>query len=505
MTSNAGPTLGQQASLGVVNLLLAKAFRAPLWLLLSAAFARVLEPQGLGTWSMLLAAAMFLNQSLLHWTQALTLRFGRREWLDTHGLRKTFSLRTMLLLPGLIVLLGLLLIQPFNWPERFYGLTATEAGFLLPMVIGLWLMAEVQGVQQVREQFGRLAWSPLLADGVMLAVLAVLAWGFQRGMLAQRGDIFLILSMVGLTVWLLWLIGELRGIGLGWQTPDRSAMHQATQFALPMIPGFLIGYLSEWGDYFLIRYFYSETEVGFFHPAYQYLLIMIGLPTALVSVILPRLVMAADRGDGSSLHLLLERHAAQFGILWGLGALMVSAVLPALFAWLVGGRYPVSASLLQIMAIAIPGAVFQHVHGAAYFVQGRLGVANILFFGIKIALNLALSFWLLPRVGVLGSAIGCGVSYLALQWLFVSDQRCFLKMRFGNAEWSLLFVQLAGIILSFANDLAVRLLVASLEVACLLLWSRCAGLYSPDEIDRVMPPHLRWLVSPICRLLCCRV
>lgn len=502
MSSAKGGQQGPHASLGVLNLLLAKALRAPLWLLLSAALARVLEPQGLGTWSMILAAAMFLNQSLLHWTQAVTQRFGRGEWLESRTLGQTFSLRALLLLPGLILVCLLLLIQPFSWPERFYGLTVTEAWFVLPMVMTLWLMAEVQGLQQVREHFGRLAWSPLLADLAMLSVLAVLAWQFQGSTTEHRSAIFLILSLVGLTVWLLWLASEVRGIGLRWYAPDRPALRRAARFAAPMVSGFLIGYLSEWGDYFLIRHFYSETEVGFFHPAYQYLLIMIGLPTALASVILPRLVTASDRDGGSSLRCLLERHAAQFGVLWGSGALVVAAVLPGLFAVLVGGRYPVSVSLLQVMAIAIPGAVFQHVYGTAYFVQGRLGVANVLFFGIKIALNLALSFWLLPRVGVLGSAIGCGVSYLALQWLFVLDQHRFLKIRFGNAERALLFVQLAGIILFFANDLAVRLLLASLEVAGLLLWARSAGLFSPDEIDRTIPPSLGRLVSPVRRLLC---
>jgi len=487
---------------GVLNLFVAKLLRAPLWLALSAVLARVLEPQGLGTWSMILAAAMFLNQSLLHWTQAVTQRFGRREWLDARGLGQTLSLRALLLAPGWGLVCLLLLIQPFNWPERFYGLDTAEAWFVLPMVMALWLMAEVQGVQQVREHFGRLAWSPLVADLAMLGALAILAWRFRGGVADHRSTVFLILSLVGVTVWLLWLTSEARGIDMRWHSPDRQALRRAASFATPMIPGFLIGYLSEWGDYFLIRHFYSETEVGFFHPAYQYLLIMVGLPTALASVILPRLVAASDHDGGSSLRQLLTRHAAQFGVLWGLGALLVAAVLPALFAFLVGGRYPVSVSLLQVMAIAIPGAVFQHVYGVAYFVQGRLGVANLLFFGIKIALNLALSFWLLPRVGVLGSAIGCGVSYLALQWLFVLDQHHFLKIRFGNAEWSLLFVQLAGIILFFANDLAARLLVASLEIAFLLLWTRRAGFFSPAEIDRAIPPRLGRLVRPARCLLC---
>lgn len=493
---------GAHASLGVVNLLLAKTLRAPLWLLLSAALARVLEPQGLGTWSMILASAMFLNQILLHWTQAVTQRFGRREWLDTHGLGQTLSLRAVLLLPGLSLLCLLMLIQPFGWPERFYGLAEGDVRFVLPMVIALWFMTEVQGIQQVRERFVHLAWTPLLADLVMLGVLALLAWRFQSEMMERRSTVFLILSLVSLAVWLLWMAGEARGIGLRWHYPDRLALRRAAYFAVPMIPGFLVGYLSEWGDYFLIRYFYSEIEVGYFHPAYQYLLIMIGLPTALASVILPKLVAASDHDFGLSLRRMLERHAAQFGVLWGIGALLVTSVLPALFAFLIGGRYPVSVSLLQVMAIAIPGAVFQHVYGVAYFVQGRLGVANVLFFGIKITLNLVLSFWLLPRVGVLGSAIGCGVSYMVLQWLFVLDQHRVLKIGFGNAECTLLFVQLAGIILLFANDLAVRLLVASLEVACLLLWVRGADLFSPSEINRAIPPRLGRLAPQVRRLLC---
>jgi len=308
-----------------------------------------------------------------------------------------------------------------------------------------------------------------------------------------------------LRVWWLWLASEALGLGLRWHSPDRQALHRAARFGAPMIPGFLIGYLSEWGDYFLIQYFYSETEVGFFHPAYQYLLIMIGLPTALASVILPRLVAASDLDRGASLRRFLKRHAAQFGVLWGIGAILVVAVLPALFAFLVGGRYPVSALLLQVMAIAIPGAVFQHVWGAAYLFQGLLGVAKFFFFGIRFTLYLALSFWLLPRIGWFGSAIGCGVSYLALQWLFVLDQHRWLKIRFGNSEWSLLFVQLAGIILLFANDLAVRLLVASLEVACILLWARSVDLFSPAEIEQAIPPRLGRMARPVCRLLCRRV
>lgn len=499
MTNGQGAK-GHHASLGVANLLLAKVLRAPLWLVLSATLARVLGPEGLGTWSMLLAAAMFLNQSLLHWTQSITQRFGRREWLDSGEFDRTFAKRWPLLLPGFVLLVASLAWRPMAWPERFYGLNDQVVWFVLPMVLNLWLMAEVQGVQQVRERYLRLAWSPLVTDLLTLSVLA--AWVGVVGIGGEHQMIYLVLTATGLVAWLAWLASELRGTGFRLALPLQGEVAVAAAFAAPMIPGFLIGYLSEWGDYFLIRHFYSETEVGYFHPAYQYLLILVGLPTALASVILPKLVAAHDRDGGAWLRTLLTRHAAQFGVLWGIAGLSASAVLPALFGWLVGEDYPVSGSMLQVMAIAIPGAIVQHIYSAVCFAQNRLGMANLFFFGIKIIANLGISILLLPRVGAVGSAVGCAVSYLILQWLFVLDQQRLLKIRFGNAGRSLLFSQLAGIILTFADGLAARIFLALLTGGLLVAWARAAGLFSSDEILTMLPPRAKALARPLQRLLC---
>lgn len=489
-------------SLGVANLLLVKVLRAPLWLLLSAALARLLEPAGLGTWSMILAAAMFLNQLLVHWTQSITQRFGRGEWLARQSLDDTFATRWPLLGGGFAIVLLVLALTPLDWPRRFYGLDDGLHWYILPAMLSLWLVAETQSLQQVRERYDALAWPPLFSDLLLLLAIGALLLIDLTGNGVGRHTTFACLYATPLLAWLGWLWSELRGFRRHWRWPCRQEIVRAAAFAAPLLPGFLISYLAEWGDYFLIRHFFGEEQVGLFHPAYQYLLIMVGLPTALASVLLPKIVAAHDQDGGAALHRLVARHAPQFTLAWGVAALLVAAVLPWVFGWLLGARYTASVAVLQVLLVAAPGAIVQHVYGVACFAQGRLGVSTLGFFGAKSALNLTVSFLLLPALGISGSAIGSALSYLLLQWLFVLDQHRQLALPAGNGVRALLLVQAAGIVLALLAHPAARLLVASVLALLLLAWARRTELFSRDEVLAVIPARLQWLAGPLQRLLC---
>lgn len=489
-------------SLGFANLLLAKALRAPLWLLLSAGLARVLSPEGLGAWSMILAAAMLLNQVFLQWTQAITQRFGRGEWLAEQHLNTTVATRWPLLAGGLTLVVLLLAFTPFAWPQRFYGLDHHHSLYVFPVVLTLWLMAEAQGLQQVRERFVALAWSPLLSDFALLVVVAALALAVQHGAHLGRDSVLAGLYATTLAAWLLWLRQEWRGFTHRWPQPDRAQLQRAAWFALPLVPGFLIGYVAEWGDYFLIRHFYSAHEVGLFHPAYQYLLIMVGLPTALASVLLPKIVAAHDHDNGAAVRALIERHAPQFTALWSMAVLPVAAVLPAVFALLLGAQYTAAVPVLQILLAAVPGAVVLHVYGVACFAQGRLGVSTLGFFGAKSLLNVAVSFYLLPRMGVSGSAFGVVLSYVFLQWLFVWDQRRVLGVASATGAQALVLAQSSGVLLMWVPALPARLALAALMLVVMLLWVRRAALFSDAEVSAIIPARMAWLTPPMQRLLC---
>ena len=484
------------------GLLVARALRAPLWLLASALLARLLGPDGLGTWAMVLAAGMLANQGLLLWTQAITQRYGRTEWVETGSLARTWSLRWPILAIGLGVAVALVAFAPGRWHERFFALGDDQRWLVLVVILGLWWMGEAQGLQQVRARFGALAWTPVLADAVLVACAGSLLMLAASAVVRVDADLRLLaIALVGPLVWAALLARELGASRGPWRAPERSAWRGAVLFAAPLVPGYLVGYLAEWCDLLLIGHLLGDREVGLFHAAYQYMLLMVGLPTAFAAVLLPQIVAAVDRSEPRALERLVEHTAPQLTVVWAVVSLPVVALLPAVFAALTGAAFAQATALLATLSVAIPGAIASHVYGVAHFVQGRLGVANGWLFGVKLAVNAAISLSLLPVLGLTGSAIGCAVSYLVLQWLFLLDQHRRLRIRPGAGAVALALAHAAALALWAFDGAAARLLAALVGVTVLLAWSRSEGLFTPEAVAAWTPGRLARLRPLALRLL----
>lgn len=489
-----------------VGLFLARIVRAPLWLLVSALLARVLGPQGLGTWAMVLAAAMLGNQVLLLWTQSITQRFGRAEWLASGTLVNTWAVRLPAIAVSFAVAALLLMFAPLDWHMRYYGLSDEQRWLVIPALLALWLMGEVQSLQQVRERYVSLAWSPVSADLAVLATISLLAaMRFSISddvLMIDRDTALLAIGCTSVFAWSVFLMRELRNQTIAWRLPVGNAWRRATLFALPLVPGYVMGYLAEWCDYFLIGYFYDAYSVGIFHSAYQYMLILVGVPTAIAAVLLPQVVSTIDSGEEGFLHTLLTRIAPQLTILWTVGSLLVIALLPALFELLVGNAYSESRAVLQVLLIAVPGAIVPHIYSLAYFAQGRLVAANLGLFGIKLVVNATISCILLPVVGVEGAAVGSAVSYLVLQWLFIVGQHCYQRLALGYAAATLAMAQLSAVLLVFVGDTILRVAVAVLVIALLVGWARRAGIFSEAELSAMIPRKVAKLLPFVTRVLC---
>jgi hypothetical protein len=200
--------------------------------------------------------------------------------------------------------------------------------------------------------------------------------------------------------------------------------------------------------------------------------------------------------------LLIERRAPQLTTLWILFSLPIVAILPAVFAWLLGPRYATSTELLRVLLVAAPGAIVSHIYGIAYFLQGRLGIATVVLFGVKGLVDFAVSFVLLPQLGVLGSALGSASSYVVLQWLFVIEQHRFMRLRAGNGAAALLVAQLSGIVLAWVEAAGLRLLLLAGLVLLALAWVRWVALFSEEEVSELIPDRLAWARPMLCRVLC---
>lgn len=485
------------AGVGLTHLAVAKLLRAPLWLLVSAALGRLLGPEGLGTLSLVLAAGMFLNQLLLHWTHSITQRFGRGEWLETQTFRRTFATRWPLVLAGLAIALAVLTLLPGAAVSGLFGLSEQETWLIALAMLAFWVMGEAQSLQQVRERFATMAWAPVISDSLLLIVVLLLATAGALAVSVAYGMI--VGCMLMAAAW--WLCWEVRSVRVELTTPSRKEMSRAVVFAAPLVPAALIGYASEWCDYFLIRHLLSEREVGLFHPAFQYALIMVGLPSALAAVILPRLVGETKGGDALPVRTLVHDQLPKWIVIWGGVSLPVCAVLPALFSVLLGREYASSVLLLEVMLLAVPGAIVQHVCGAACFVQGRLGMATVGLFGMKVVINVSVSYVLLSWIGVIGSAIGVAISYLILQWLFLIDQRLRIHQSCRNGFVLLLAVQGGAASLLLVPGLIPRLAVALVVLAMLILMCRSMRVLSVAEVSEVLPPRVASWATPVAQLL----
>lgn len=482
--TNASTSHGEASH--IFSLFVAKAIRAPLWLLLSAVLARFLEPSGLGVWSMILAVSALMNQVLLHWTQAITQRFGRRELLDTHTLMTTYSARIPFLMIGWLIAFLLLIYQPFSWLTRFYGLHSEDIVTLFAVLSSLWFMAEAQSLQQVFAKFQRVAWLPISADVLLLiSIILCLATGFYvGGVLANKVmaiALFLMLFWGGVLLW------ELRTAKAPLKKLSFNDYKQRFLFASPLILGFVVGYLSEWCDYFLIRYYYSEHEVGLFHSAYQYMLLLVGLPTAIVTVMLPRLSLELDN-DNERNEKLLYKTIPILSFFWLFASFFMMVVIPPIFNILLGDKFVLSRGVLIVLLSVVPSAIVIHLYGMLCFLQGRLFFSTVIVYSIKIIINIVLSFWLLPLYGILGSAISILISYFLLQWLFVFDQYKLLKSKSITPLLMLFFVQFYSLLMVFISEWYQRIALSVFFAAIAFIYVRNLSLITKQDV-LLMPLH----------------
>jgi O-antigen/teichoic acid export membrane protein len=487
-------------------LLLGKLLRAPLWLLTSALLARLLGPEGVGTWSMVLAAAMLLNQLFIHWTQVLTQRFGRPEWNRSKLLDQTYSNRLPLLFLGIGLSLVMVFVDPLDWLERIFGVDSNNRFAVLAALISLWLLAETQTVQQAQERYQRMAWTPVMVDGVYIVVLASILVATQY--MVEVSDsysislfsLFFLLSILWLISWF-WELISLRvrfSLKLICKTESRVML----VFALPLVPAALVGYLAEWVDYFMLRHFLGEHAVGLFHPAFQYVLVMLGLPSALVAVILPRLIDAVERADTLTVSILINTRLLQYIYVWGCLTLPIAACLPWLLEWLLGAEFDQTSELIQIMLLVLPGALVQHICMTLCLVQGRLAFSTMYLFSIKLIVNALISFVLISQIGLIGAAFGMVAGYVVLHWMLLLDQlKRFNVNILSKLPAGLLLCQLLALALAMVDGVWLRIAVSFIGVVLLLGVVRMLRVLPRSEAEvffafaGLFSPLLVWLVS----------
>jgi O-antigen/teichoic acid export membrane protein len=358
-----------------------------------------------GTFGVFLAVVMVLPtmplQMVLAQQTARAIAKGRPA--EVSGVIRLFWIGT-----GLIWLVATVLVLAFQRSllARWQLSDPTGLWLTLPIVlISVWLPM-FWGVLQGQQNFLWLGWSMIVNSigRIVVASVAVLALHrHSSGMLA--GVLAGVLLAFGICVWQTRLLWRPRPTPFDW----RGLLAQVA----PLILAFLGFQILFTADTLMVKSYFSSQDAGFYVSAGTLSRALMWLVLPLASVMFPRIVHSATRGDKSNLAGLVLLGTGVLAIagvlgLWVLGPLVVKIVYTAnyvrvataILPWYAAAMVPLAlgnvllnnllarpdSKLLQslgILAVAI-GYLFAitQFHDSLVTVLKTMGICNLIFLGL---------------------------------------------------------------------------------------------------------------------------
>lgn len=463
---------------------------------MAAVIGRMLGPQGLGQWALIVAAGALLHTALVNWTHAGTVRFGAEEWIAERRLRRTMSDRLPLVAAGIAAAALLVAYQPFGWLRWLFGVDAADWPLVAVSALALWLAAETQAALQATDNILRQAIvAPIAA---LLAVAAAVAAWAARGpdlglvVLASAGSA----CVAWLVVWFAYVAPTVGRIA----APTRGGLAQHMTYSGPLVIGFAVGYVATWGDHLLLRQFATPGDLGHFSLAYQMFATIVASSGMLATVALPRLIKASTQSD-TAVTVYVREAGPTLLVLWASCMVVLVALLPWLLVAAGGPRFEPAVEPFLILCAVIPVSVVTGLYSALFSFQRRHGRA-LLYSCLMAAVNIVVSLALIPLLGAIGSAIGTVTSYGVSQAAYALDQhrRAGVSWLPVASIWGLLLF--AGAIQAgIGRGVWLRLLWAAVTVGVLAALARRTGAVSPRIMNKVFSGPLAPVGARLTRVL----
>ena len=489
----------------VIWLSLSKATQVVLQISLTVIMTRAIGPEGMGKWALVLAAATFLYSLFFNWLHAANLRFGREQWVNEGNVERITTARTPLTIAGFIISALLIYFDPYGWIFRVFGLSDSWRTLILLCLLGIWLVSEARTSFQIRYAMKHIAAMPIVANSLVIIFLIFVmnVSGFSD---LRDGDrSFFVVSgivVVSALFWLLVVFKEWLRLGLRFSRGGDSDIRVMVSYGWPLLPGFLIGYISDWGDHVLLRYFMSDDSVGIFYTANRIFVAVLAISTPLSTLLLPKFIGQRNMNPDIEKEFLGSIFPTLF-VLWALIIIPTLVVLPFIFAWVVGTEYEEATTSFVVLSIAVPGSLLATICGVFFDAQGRMFRSVVIYHSIMVVANIAISIILIPRYGVIGAAIGTAVSYIFVQLLYFKDQSRHLQVPESSLAW------IFGLLMAFSilqalvpAEFFIRILLGLLAMICVIWITTARGIASQAVLERLIPTPIMPIRRHIIKLLC---
>ncbi len=463
--------------------------RIPIAMVFLSLLYRIIGPEGVGNWSIIIAVSVFFNSVVFSWMQAQAVRKGRDEWLNRNKLSNTWASRQPLIVVGLIITFLIFLGQPFYFFEKITHLPESFGWLSFAHLIGILLLTEAQIIQQTTGKIARYAAYPVLIDIIIVCFIALLLI-----VKVEMTSIQIILGVIVLTAvfsGLIWYKEFIASYSWGGVTSDRD-IRQIILHCGPVTFAALMGFSSDWCDHFLLQFFHNAKEVGLFQSGYQVMLAMMAMASPIAVIFLPELIDRL-RVDPKAVRNYVQVVIPVVALIWLLFIIPCITFMPWMFSFAFGTQFQEAQSTMLILSIAVPGAIFTYLYTIIFNIQGRF-MPQALFIGAMALINFIISFALVPTMGSSGAAIGTAVSYLAVQILYIVNQHRYIIISL-TAPISLFSVGLFfGVVQLFiGNELICRIVLAILCIFTIVLLGRGFCKIQARAFSTLLPKNIAWI------------
>ena len=371
--------------------------------------ARILGPEGAGTYAVALSLLLgLLTFGTLSLQTGISYFVGGGEWQPRRALRDTQVLAVVLGVTAVAAGLGIRSAVP----SAFRGLDAdlvllTAAG--VPFALS-WTFASA--VALAVDQYDLFALPPVLQSGLGLVLIVTL--GAVDGV---RGAIMgmTISHAVAAAITLAWCV---RALPHDKQHSGAGELGRAIVFGLKSHVANTFAFVTYRLDIFILNGTASAAQVGQYSIAVSATQAIWLLPRALGAVVTPRVArVSAGPSGGAEYQELVERksmrHATILALVSGVGVAVALGVLVLVY---LGPRFQES---IVLGIILLPGSMLLGISGALSAIfMGRGRPEYSLIGAVATApVAVALYFLLIPALGAAGAALASSLSYAFGFWV----------------------------------------------------------------------------------------
>jgi O-antigen/teichoic acid export membrane protein len=427
----------------------------PISLLWLAAIARALGPHAFGAYLVGIALVQFLFRFLIGWASSTVIRFGTAEALQSQRLNRTVGARLVLLVLGSAIGVTLLEIgQPLL--RQWTTLSSAAIHWLgVVLLTSAWWDVGLS-VSRTLGAIGRFALGSWLRQVVLLlgggCIWAGLLPKSVESVLAVEASAY---ALVG--------SGLMLRAGLGLLVPvrlERASVIQFIRYAWSNVVAFLAGYLVDWIDLYVIRYFLGLSAVGVYQLGYRFMSLASNGLMGITVVTFPLFMRWKAEGRPETMKRFLEETTPTVSWLWAAAMAVLISLTPELIKGFGGPDYQPAAPCLAILWAGLAFQAIPVMMTSLFSVHDALPTIMVLNLAAA-GINMAGDLVAVPRWGIVGAAWATAVSFtvtgLASGWL--AHRR--FGVRLGSAWFFPWFGWLVWGLCRIQDALWIRIIIAA--------------------------------------------